>query len=261
MTNSTVLFAAGALLIAFVMLRRSHKRGRLTKLPPVSPPPHKAHPPAGHHLDAPGAMGRWEVEMHELARDLSGQLDSKIVIVQQLIDQARQATARLEAMIGRAEQVGLWQHGSGQPDEAASPTKPILPTGIPTCDRYPNQADTETIHPKPVRDWPNPAEPDVPQPDWTADSARAAAALIQRTQRVYRLADRGRSSAEIAAELGEPLGEVELILSVRTGEEGDVARWNDGRAGNWPRSAFNASLRVRFRTTPIGGISSDRKFP
>ena len=143
MTNSTVLFAAGTPPIAFVMVRRSHKRGRLTKLPPVSPPPHKAHPPAGHHLDAPSAMGRWEVEMHELARDLSGQLDSKIVIVQQLVEEARQATARLEAMIQRAEQVGLWQCSSGQPDEER-----------PDLRHYPNQADNETIHPKPLRQAP-----------------------------------------------------------------------------------------------------------
>src|SRR5580704_8258124 len=102
MDNPTVLFVAGAMLIVFVLVRRSRKRAHLTKLPPVSPPPHPAHPPAGHHLDAPGAMGRWEVEMHDLARDLAGQLDSKIVIVQSLVQDAQQATARLEALIQRA---------------------------------------------------------------------------------------------------------------------------------------------------------------
>jgi hypothetical protein len=188
------------------MMRRSRMRGRLAKLPSVSPPPHKAHPPAGHHLDAPGAMGRWEVEMHELARDLSGQLDSKIVIAQRLVQDAEQATARLEAAIHRAEQVGLWQRSSGQPDDETL-AEPLAESPTP---------DAPSANP--VRDWPNPAEPDVPQPD-RSGAAADTAALVNRTERVYRLADRGLSGPAIAAELGEPLGEVELILSVRSGEK------------------------------------------
>ena len=205
MDNSTILFVMGAMLIGFVLLRRSQKRGRLAPWPSISPPPHKAHSPAAHHLDAPGAMSRWEVEMHELARDLAGQLDSKIVIVQQLMRDAERATAVLEAAIHRAEQVGLWQRSSGQPDEEPLAERP----------------ETEATQTKPVRDWPNAAEPDLPELAHAADtaaSARVTAALINRTQRVYRLADRGLSHTAIAEELGEPLGEVELILSVRSGE-------------------------------------------
>jgi hypothetical protein len=206
MDNPTVLFVMGAMLIVFVLVRRSRKRGHLAKMSSVSPPPHVAHPPAGHHLDAPGAMGRWEVEMYELARDLAGQLDSKLVIVQQLVRNAEQATARLEALIERAEQVGLWQRNSGQPDDE-------------NVEDF--QSATEPIQAAPVRDWPNPAEPDAPQPDWSghaAASASATAALVKRTERAYQLADSGLTIAQIAAELGEPLGEVELILSVRTSE-------------------------------------------
>ncbi len=43
--------------------------------------------------------------MHELSRDLSGQLDTKIRIVQQLVLRAEDQTARLEAALQRAEQL------------------------------------------------------------------------------------------------------------------------------------------------------------
>ncbi len=133
-------------------------------------------------------------------------MDSKIVIVEQLVEDAQRAAARLDAAIQRAEQIGLWQRSSGQIDE----------------DRLADPSDTETIHAQAVRDWPSAAEPDVPAPDQSGDAAaaaRSAAALVSRTDRVYRLADRGLSSASIAAETGEPLGEVELILSVRSSEK------------------------------------------
>ncbi len=201
MDNPTVLFVMGALLIGFVLLRRSQRRGRLEMPRPVSPPPHRPHAPAGHHLDAPGAMSRWEVEMHELSRDLLGRLDSKIVIVEQLVHDAAAAAARLEAAIARAEHVGLWQRGLGRAED----------------ERFAEQSDTETIHAKPLGNRPGAAEPDLPELDsidQRVATARATAALVQRTERVYRLADRGLSGAQIVAELGEPLGEVELILSV-----------------------------------------------
>ena len=42
--------------------------------------------------------------MHETARDLMGRLDSKIVIVEQLVRDAHQAADRLEAVLLRIEQ-------------------------------------------------------------------------------------------------------------------------------------------------------------
>jgi hypothetical protein len=147
--------------------------------------------------------------MHELARDLSGALNSKIVIVEQLVQEATRAAARLEAAIARAEQVGLWRHGSNR--DAEEQVEAQIAAG----------ADTETIHAKPVRGWHAASHADFPH-DWTADragAARATAELVSRTERVYRLADQGLTSSAIAAELGEPLGEVELILSVRPSEQ------------------------------------------
>jgi hypothetical protein len=47
--------------------------------------------------DAPGDVAGWEVQMHEMARAMSGQLDSKMSGLQALIAEADRAAARLEA--------------------------------------------------------------------------------------------------------------------------------------------------------------------
>ena len=56
----------------------------------------------GHNLDAPADVARWEIQMHDTARDLSGQLDSKIAILQQLIRTAEEHIVRLERAIEQA---------------------------------------------------------------------------------------------------------------------------------------------------------------
>ena len=56
----------------------------------------------GHHLEAPAPMIQWEVQMHETARELSGQLDTKLGLLQQLIREADRVAARLEAALAAA---------------------------------------------------------------------------------------------------------------------------------------------------------------
>jgi hypothetical protein len=53
----------------------------------------------GHHLDSPDELVRWEVEMHEIARELSARLDTKIGVLAQLIRDADRASDRLEAAL------------------------------------------------------------------------------------------------------------------------------------------------------------------
>ncbi len=51
----------------------------------------------GHYTEGPPEEVLWEVRMHELARDLSAQLDSKMRALQALIADADRAAARLES--------------------------------------------------------------------------------------------------------------------------------------------------------------------
>ncbi len=47
-------------------------------------------------------LARWEVRMHELARDLQGQLDTKIALVAELVAEAQRASRKLEELLQQA---------------------------------------------------------------------------------------------------------------------------------------------------------------
>jgi len=51
-----------------------------------------------HAVDKPVDVLRWEVEMHETARALSAQLDSKMSALQALVQSAQQEADRLERL-------------------------------------------------------------------------------------------------------------------------------------------------------------------
>ncbi|GAB5402108.1 MAG: hypothetical protein Aurels2KO_03390 [Aureliella sp.] len=57
-------------------------------------------------LGAPSEVLKWQVELHDLGRQLKGELDSKMLAVTQLTRQCDQASQRLSDMIQLAEQVG-----------------------------------------------------------------------------------------------------------------------------------------------------------
>ncbi len=54
--------------------------------------------------DAPPEVHRWQVEMHDVARELSAQLDSKMRVLQSFTRSAAQEADRLEALLERSEQ-------------------------------------------------------------------------------------------------------------------------------------------------------------
>ena len=97
----TVLFLVGLVLVIGILLLRSHRYfGRRPKNPSVMV--RTKRPEAkqkGHHLDSPDELVRWEVEMHDIARELSAQLDTKIGVLAQLIRDADRASARLETAL------------------------------------------------------------------------------------------------------------------------------------------------------------------
>lgn len=58
-------------------------------------------------LGAPAEVLRWQVELHDLARELKAELDSKLLAVRAMTNSYDQATRRLAEMIRLAEQVKL----------------------------------------------------------------------------------------------------------------------------------------------------------
>ncbi|MCR4415979.1 MAG: hypothetical protein NUV77_26485, partial [Thermoguttaceae bacterium] len=95
-----VFLGALVLTIALVLLRTQRYYARTTGArPSLAPPERTAYSPPGPTLGAPTPMVNWEVEMHDMARQLAAQLDSKIRVLEHLIHEADRAAARLEAAI------------------------------------------------------------------------------------------------------------------------------------------------------------------
>ena len=132
-------------------------------------------------LDAPPDLLRWQVEMHETARHLKAELDSKMGALQAITRIASEESARLEAAIARAERLG-----------------------ISTC------ADTlaaiEALNGN--DDFGNGLLPSA--------SLAKSEEIAARRDAVFQLADQGLASKAIAQSIGAPLGDVELLMSLRT---------------------------------------------
>ena len=58
-----------------------------------------------HSLGAPAEVLKWQVELHDLGRELKAELDSKLVAVRTMTTAYDQAARRLAEMIRLAEQV------------------------------------------------------------------------------------------------------------------------------------------------------------
>lgn len=126
---------------------------------------------------APQELLQWDVRMHETARELMGQIDSKLSALQTLAADADRAAARLEAALRSAG--------------AAAPTG--NPLG--------NQAVALQS-----------ASERSPQ---SVFGSSDGAAVERPKDEIYTLADYGYTSTDIAHRTGVPVGEVELILSLR----------------------------------------------
>lgn len=104
----TLLFLCGLGMMIFILLRRSYKYfGRREKAGPAMPKMTRPDAKIDQPLrDAPPELARWQVEMHETARELKAEIDSKLCVLQILVGQARHESQRLEANLERARQLG-----------------------------------------------------------------------------------------------------------------------------------------------------------
>jgi hypothetical protein len=129
--------------------------------------------------DAPPEILRWQVEMHETARALKAELDSKMGAIQALIRMAAEERQRLEAAVAHAGRLGI------------SPSRDALTTL--------EQSDTPPSRP----------------PDVKPDSHGWLPVGEEQRLTICSLADQGESLASIADRVGATVGEVEWILSLR----------------------------------------------
>jgi len=163
----------------------------------------------GTHPGAPDDAIRWEVQMHETARELCGQLNSKMSVLEHWIREADRAARRLESALEAARQ-GPTSAADSPPAPAPGfdpPDEPHPPSTTPI-----NQAEAlRSAGARGLGAATRRAE---------RRGAEPAARAERRYDEIYLLADYGFDPVEIARRTGSPVGEVELILGLRARREG-----------------------------------------
>ncbi len=112
-----MMFGLGLVMLIFILLKRTIRgtTARVPKQPPTTSATPRSDIPL---LDAPAEMVRWQVEMHDCARDMKAELDTKMGALQVLIHIANEEISRLESVIERAESCD--RHGGLATEERSS---------------------------------------------------------------------------------------------------------------------------------------------
>ncbi|MCC6680589.1 MAG: hypothetical protein IT445_06760 [Phycisphaeraceae bacterium] len=163
-----------------MMLRNRRKRSahRLTPMEQVE----RYQQERGMRQDLESLM----VEIEQLARRFSSQLDAKSVQLEKLLREADEKIAQLQQTSAATQTPQTPQPRSSLP--GAGETPGVLPPGVKHASHHKAHADAP---------------------------ARSGAGEDELARQVYRLADEGLTSDQIARRLDEHVGKVELILALR----------------------------------------------
>ena len=163
----------GVILILYILLRSGRKR----RADPLAKSPGQSSLAQQRNVER--QMQNLLVELSEMARQITAQLDTRTTKLALMIDDADEKAAMLQRLI----------------DEARATTAAAAPSPAP----------------------PLPAEPPTPAAADAAfePSLSLANEADARHQQVYVLADQGQSAPDIARQIDRPRGEVELILALR----------------------------------------------
>lgn len=105
--STTLLMVGGIVLASWLLLRGSRARWAKSRKNVVDPQAVRRQldeqdQPASMQ-SAPAEVLRWQVELHDTARDLKAEIDSKLVALDALTRMARQEADRLERLLKEAE--------------------------------------------------------------------------------------------------------------------------------------------------------------
>jgi hypothetical protein len=148
------------------------------------------------------------VEIEQMAKRLSSQIDTKAARLEKLLDQADQRIAELERARGEAGESpragGERLHGGSQTDAGGQ------------------RGDEPSLNDASTADGPRRSVEEVEKAASVAAAPAGSAARSTPgaqddplTRSVYELADAGKAAPQIASELNEHTGKVELILALR----------------------------------------------
>jgi hypothetical protein len=117
--GSILMFIAGIALLTSILLRRTYRQlGRGRKRydsRPIDAQPRPSGVWDGAKADSSAVIERQKVQLAELSRDINGQLDTKIMVLRELIAQSQQQIERMEELLGNV-------HGSEPRIRAGEPS-------------------------------------------------------------------------------------------------------------------------------------------
>jgi TolA-binding protein len=130
-------------------------------------------------------MSQLMSELSEMARQVTAQLDARLSKLERLMREADERIAKLQAMSAAIAQSAAAATSAGGRLESLETVEVGAPKAAATADAQATDAGSVGQHVSP------------------------------QSAEIYSLADAGEGAAEIAARLGRPTGEVELILALR----------------------------------------------
>lgn len=104
---SILMFLAGAGVVAWVLLRRGFRRSGGRKKydsRPIDTQPRPTSEWSGAYSDASAQIERQKVELAEFSRDVNGQIDTKILILRELVRQSDERIRRMEDLLAELKQ-------------------------------------------------------------------------------------------------------------------------------------------------------------
>ena len=106
--NAVLMFMAGVGLLIFILMKRSYRyfarRKRNRNEQPLELQPRPKGPWDGVQRDAMANIDRQEVQMFEMARDLNGQLSSRIIVLEKLIANSQRQINQMETLLAEIDE-------------------------------------------------------------------------------------------------------------------------------------------------------------
>ena len=196
--NSSSLFLlAGIAVLTWIMMRKTYTRKSLPRPGWVSEEEVDSSRESMQKTlgDMPSNAERLKAEVHDFSRDQKTELDTKMRALQQLTLLAQQQAERLENAVDKAEQLGL------------SPCRDTLEE-IKQVTADPVAVDQLLgVSPLPLGNL----------PEFTSHQPQLPAADDALLCRIYGLADDGLEAVTIAERVRVPVGDIEMMLSLRGG--------------------------------------------
>ena len=212
--------------------KAERKRQRETVIPKSKVLPSQTRGPMADPFSAPfagniqGVAAKWEAEIHQIGRQIIGQIDSKMAALQAITLDANRTANRLEILVEHLEQIARqqieWQQiQMTQMESVEQVPATASSTVIPAAEPVPEAAPLTTVL-KELTDDLEGMSMAIKQS--TTFGEQVAPAMILRLSELQvknlrieaeMLANYGLNSQEIARRLNMSLGEVDLILQVQ----------------------------------------------